>query len=377
MISVPGWIILLLLVILMIWIWYKNPVPKDASLDNFDTPAEEPYNNVFGYENTPESREALEVAVERERLPNPPAQNAFIIGDLLEFNYNEHDAALMYYQDAVERLMEEPEDHHANHILDRIDDVVRELDITEARDKVREKQPKLKQVQIDKPVVKIKSDPQNVHDSNVNEDLKKIYNRIVINNMLEDNNDDNREELTQYLKNNLSPDRYDRAMKTLRYTNSYNSAVGEKENLVIDNVWKRINSKDNVDKRDALRESFADALIDCTDEKGYTVCSGGRCARILSSLTLLDSDKNIAEPVKTRDIIRSEVMSKAHKILQDSLEQIDDNIADEYLEGKDSPEVSEFESKVKEEIDKKIRIDYPHQPIHIIDGLIKDAQAGV
>jgi hypothetical protein len=370
-----GWAILIILIIILLYFGIRASMTSEDFLGKYETPAELKYNNVFGYENTPESREALQTALVREERPNPPAQNAFIIGDLMEFNYDNHAVALMYYQDAIERLVREPEDPHADHIIDRIEDIAREIDVAPARSTVRQSRVKLKNVAVDAPIVEIKSDPQNVHDSHVNSDLRKVYNEIVQHNMLDDTPPATRQELIDYLKEKLPAHKLTRARKTLKSMSGMNTAIGDHENMVIDNVWQRINSKENLSRASALKESFADALVDCTNKLHYTVCSGGRCARILSSLTLLDADDAVAAPVKTREILRSEIMSKAHKVLQDALAT--SPAAADYLAGKDTPEVNQFEEQVKQNITQTIIRDYPNESTKNLGELISDAHAGV
>lgn len=376
----PGWLILItlivVLILLLVWTWMRTPEIEDM-VEKYETPAEVDYESVFGYEDTPESRQALGVALAREEHPEPPAQNAFIIGDLLEFNYDNHAVALMYYQDAVNRIMDEPEDYHADHILDRVEDVVREIDVRSARDVVRNSRAKLKNTKKNTPIVDVKPDPQNVHDSHVNNDLRKIYHEIVQHNMLDNTPAATREELIEYLKDNLPKDKSDRARTTLRtmMKAGVNSAIGTHENMVIDEVWKRINSRENEAQRNELRESLADALVDSTNESNYTVCSGGRCARILSSLTLLDSDNTISTPVKTREILRSEIMSKAHKILEKAIET-EPGGAD-YVAGEDTGEVNKFEDSVKKQITEAIVADYPDEDTKNLADLISDAHAGI
>lgn len=374
---IPGWVIFITLIIvlllMLIWTWAHDRTEDTPEIEKYETPAEADYDLVFGYEDTPESRKALQTALKRERQPNPPAQNAFIIGDLLEFNYDNHDVALMYYQDAVDRLLEDPEDYYADHILNRIEDVVAEIDTRPARDVVRAVSPKLK----DGKVIAIKPDPQNVHDSHVNDDLRKIYHKIVQNNMLDDTPPVSRDDLVTYLKSTLSPNKLRRAQKTLAAVDKAgnNSAVGAHENQIIDEVWQRINSRENEDRQNELKESLADALIDATDESGYTVCSNGRCARVLSSLTLLDTNPDVAAPVKTREILRSEVMSKASKIIETAIDNLPGGV--DYADGKESPEVTEFETTVKNKIAEIIVADYPEENTKYLADLVLDAQAGV
>lgn len=366
-----GWVILGILMISLLIFWCRKQRQKPTR-DKFYTPAEIHYKEIFGYEETPESNAALAGALEVEtQYNNPPAYNAFVIGDLLRYNYGDDEIAIMYYQDAVERLENNPGDYHADHILDRVEDTTPVINTAPARTAVRNVRQKLK----DSPVVKITSDPQNVHDSHVNADIKKVYDNVVELNMLDDTPHIGRKELYKYLKKSLSPNKLERARKTLSAMIGHNTAIGDYEKLMVDNIWNRVNSRSNADRIDTLRESFADALVDCTNDEGYTVCSNGRCARIISSLTLLDSDANAAAPVKTREILRSEVMSKAAKILENALKN--STIAEDYLAGKETPEVAEFETTVKAEMAKKITADYIDEPPSILGDLISDAQAGI
>lgn len=364
------WIILIILIIALIWFYSRQHKYNNNNEEKYESRADKEYNEVFGYEDTPESRIALRVALEQEETPNPPAQNAFIIGDLLEFNYDQHDVALMYYQDAIDRIVERPADPHAHHIIDRIADIVPQIDIAPAKTKTREFAKKFKEMEDDKPVINIKSDPQNVHDSQVNIELKNIYHNLVEKNSFDDINADTKS-LEKFI-GELPPNKRKRALKTYEYMHGHNSAVGAQEEMVLLEVWKRVNSNQNKSRQKELKEAFADALVDSTDDNGYTVCSGGRCARILSSLTLLDTDKKIAEPIKSKEILRSEIMSKAHKILNEAIDTHPQGA--DYVAGDDAPK---FESDVKKIIAKTIKDDYAGKEIKDLDELIADAQAGV
>jgi len=163
--------------------------------------------------------------------------------------------------------------------------------------------------------------------------------------------------------------------------------LNARENEILSDIWKRTSSTSNVDNRDNMRAALVDSLADCV-EKGYNgaeyqVCASGRTGRVLSSMTLLDSDEAISQPIKTGEILRNEVFAKSYKIIQDSLKETDPETARGYNGELEVPapdvdyKVNAFEKYLKDKISDTLKDEYRHVDPHILDNLIKDAQAGV
>jgi hypothetical protein len=237
----------------------------------------------------------------------------------------------------------------------------------------------------------VPSDPQNVHDSNVNESMKEIYKRIKEKNF-QDNahqtDDDIVNEIRKAINsfpfsNDIQKRNAAHVMETMSSHNMV-TALDASEKTIIADVWKRINSSDNKNRKVLLKESFMDALANGV-ERGGDVCTMGRCSRVLGSLTLLDTDPNVSKPVKTTEILRNEAMLKAHRTIQKVLQESPQQISEAYQDPEKllaanadiRQKVDELENVLKNEIEIVLKNDYPTVKPETLNNLIKDAQAGV
>ena len=110
-----------------------------------------------------------------------------------------------------------------------------------------------------------------------------------------------------------------------------------------------------------------------------TVCSTGRCGRIIDSLTFVDTDEQISKSLKSMDIIRNEALSKSYNILQKEIMVADIEIQNEYNTGVcgDIEKMEKFEIMVKDKIIESITKDYPDLPTRSMDNIINDCTAGI
>jgi hypothetical protein len=152
---------------------------------------------------------------------------------------------------------------------------------------------------------------------------------------------------------------------------------------VLNTVWSRINSTENEPNREHLKNALMDALINSNEknsEGAYKpVCLTGMCSRVLESLTILDTDAEISQPVKTTEILRNEIFTKAHKVMSDTLAAADPDTRNAYNSGTDTilaDRVSKLESDIRQAMD-SIRDDYPDINPNTISNIIEDAKAGI
>lgn len=242
-------------------------------------------------------------------------------------------------------------------------------------------------------------DPQNVHDSEINREMRNMLTRIVEKNSNDvitlgraNINNPNVSDIYNAILSHKFPSaaHKNRAIDVFNEMSQHNevTALGSYEDEILLSVWQRVHSPENDGKRQALKDSFMDALADGFDinQQGQykKVCVNGRCSRLLSSLTILDEDKDISKPLKTKEIMRNEVLSKSYKILQDSLAQASPDVAAAYRGETDTAGNAELENKVKDftiqvknSIETTMRKDYSESEPRIVEELIKDAQAGV
>lgn len=335
-------------------------------------------------------------------------QVSSVLGDVYRYNVKSKDKARIYYNKMLKRLNKTPQsfiqntENNPETLVNSVEDFYIKnrfksgVDFRELRDKIRlsriiqanfdanKKKFKPAKHDIEKKYFepkKVRSDPQNVHDSELTSELEKKYFEIKnLNSQQEVSAPDLKSEL-----NALKPSDKKRALNVIDFIIKSDGSVSnlnhEKEIAVLDTIWKRIYSEDNKKNRDSLKTAFFNSLLDC-QEKNYSgkdvnVCSSGRVSRVINSLTLLDSNPNVSKPLKTQEILRNEVFSKAHKILENSLESTSSNFKKEYNSGQESQAVLEFEEKVKNKIAETITQDYPDSNPKVLDELIKDAQAGI
>ncbi len=294
------------------------------------------------------------------RLSDNPIEDHFIRGQAFEhvldepaLAMNEYIALLTFMEND---FAEEPTIIHIDTVINRIEDFNGDIaNFGIIRDNIN-------YYDIFNPT--IFSDPQNVHDTTVNNELKDKYNRLR---GLNGNITVTLEDIFDSLQFHPSTDIITKVIDEMRTSYSYISKLNDNEINVLLHVYQRCNTTD-------MKSAFYDALVDSFDTNaGRPVCPQGRVARILETLTLLDDDTMLREPIKTDDIVRKEFMSRAHKILEDSI----NSLSTEELVQYDNNDVS-IDDKLRDTLDTELRNEYSDSitPI-VLDKLIKQAQMGI
>jgi hypothetical protein len=173
--------------------------------------------------------------------------------------------------------------------------------------------------------------------------------------------------------------------------------IHEREDWVICQVWRRINSVSNED----MKALFILNLLDCMKEDTmpniinilggglistkHIECTHGRIARMLNTFTLLDPDKELSTPIKDKKEIENEAYTKAgniYKTMLDSPELAWNDIGK--LVEKDEPTRAEinrikmYERKIAENIKNELKKDYTSiLGKDEIDKIISASTAGV
>jgi len=176
-----------------------------------------------------------------------------------------------------------------------------------------------------------------------------------------------------------------------------------REDYILNQVWDRINCEDNRPNREQLQIALIDNLVDCvyktdsqfdvafahivrliTGEQYTAHCINGRCARMITSLVLLDNDEIIATPEKDMAEIANEAYSKAHVTLNAELAKFTPEQEElfgediENLTPEQQNEVKELEDRIKKEIARVLTADYKDLIDEIkLEEIIQKAQAGV
>lgn len=248
----------------------------------------------------------------------------------------------------------------------------------------------------------IRNDPQNVHETQVNKDMARIYRSIIQRNAAEDDIIGGQNDNAQTARNIAAIRDYartykfedskqrERAMKTIETMAAGNwiSGLNSRENDILSNVWKRTSSAENEGNRANMRAALMSGLADCVETgyngQDYQVCASGRTGRVLGSMTLLDANETISEPIKTVEVLRNEAFAKSFKIIQDALKETDEETVRGYNGALENPapdvatKVEAFEHALRDRIEKSLRAEYSDKTDEkVLNNLINDAQAGV
>lgn len=168
------------------------------------------------------------------------------------------------------------------------------------------------------------SDPQNVHESHVNEDLRATLMRIEQSARTDTTLTVRLSHAQEFILNSeLSPDARTRACKSLEIVgkNQYIGTLQCTEGHVFGSVWDRAEDPANVVNENLIKLALANALADFW-ENGIShspVCINGRCSRMLASLVLLDYDNSVGN-VQTKEMIKNEIIDAATTIIDESVE---------------------------------------------------------
>jgi hypothetical protein len=298
-------------------------------------------------------------------------ENHFIKGQAFEHVLHDVNAAAREYNEIINILnpgnaiIEMPHIVRIDTVLNRIEDFDQDLErviLADIRANIMPEDP------FD---VEITSDPQNVHDSNVNRNLASKYEKICY------LNGEPRLTIPDILNaTRHHPDQHaiNRVLHTMEMDYLPISKLNDSEINIALNVLQRILSKDNINNRDSLIAAYCDALKDSYDtDKDYVVCSQGRISRIIESLTLLDNDKDLSSPAKTDEIVMSEFMGKAHKNLQEFISHLSANEKARYDKND-----AEIDNELKRKLSESMLEEYRDiLPPARLNNLINQAAAGI
>ena len=231
--------------------------------------------------------------------------------------------------------------------------------------------------------VPVFNDTQNVHESELNKQLKRKFDTIK-----SKNTDTYKDllDLQQKIATYPDPEVARKALQTYNHvTNASNfiTHLNVNENEVLQQVWNRVNSEDNAESTENLTCALVEGMAGCLEKNTmgteYMVCSMGRCSRIIDSLTLMDNDDAIKAPLKTKDLIRKEVFTKAHKLLENRLAS-DEGFRNLYnatdLSDTQNQELKAHIDTVKTQLKESVDKDYMELDATVKTDILTEAQAG-
>lgn len=210
---------------------------------------------------------------------------------------------------------------------------------------------------------KWKSDPQNVHDSNITMQISKQYEKIKQCNDLENITID-LNQLMECLSYKINP----KVMASIK-SSSHNNIP---ERLYVYEVWRRSLSKVNRKNADAIQNALIIALNECV-ERNNVVCSRGRVARIMSSLAVLDPKFG---NFRSKQIIRNEFLEKCGYVINKHVNSQSKQLQKQYIADEKTPEVK----ALKDELNKlviNVSKEYNHLHPKELQSYIEMAKAEI
>lgn len=153
----------------------------------------------------------------------------------------------------------------------------------------------------------VNSDSQNVHDSTFNKMMNESIDKLL--------------ECRRVSPEAAIKEARIAAMSSANSTNAAKAldviAKGlpygkHREDVIFAAVWSRIHSASD-DKKDTIREAVVAALGDCV-ERGEVVCTSGRVARIVESLTLVDDI--VDGGAATSDMYKNQIFGEVRDLMR-------------------------------------------------------------
>jgi hypothetical protein len=216
------------------------------------------------------------------------------------------------------------------------------------------------------------NDTQNVHDSNVSDEIKyKIL--VLVDNykdiktwddvLLEIDNEVDCLSKNVDFENKIND--IDRVLEFIITNNAtiFLGDIGNREHkniinpdgtmaekIILKIIWERINSDVNKGANSLLIESFFEQVYQCI-EKGEIVCTTGRISRLIDTLTLLDENEMLSKPISTINTFKIEIFNKCGQSIKnflDKKEKTNPELVDDYNKGINNPETNQLQKKIEE-----------------------------
>lgn len=357
--------IIILFVILLTCFWLVNKFNNLSKL--FCTS----YNNISGYINDKNAQDVITIG---KKIKNPTNLEQYRIGNVTLNNIQDITTAGKEYMITITSIVNNPLEHENLFILDKIQEDfdrfghyltpynIRRI-VPQTRNHVTNniinstnsqyynKSKQTQKVETYKEKENWTADIQNVHDTQINKKLREHFNKIKRYNTEEYGNLTHKQvnttmtNMEHYINNKNLPN----ASKVLNQSKCGLSVVNVgTEHEVLIELWRRINSKSNINNVDQLKKSFAESLNDCM-ENGNLVCTQGRVTRMIQCLSHMDSDKELGL-MQTTEAIRNSVYKNAGNILNNNIENLSKEDKDIYNNSGSNASIKKVENQTREEI---------------------------
>jgi len=351
-------IIILILIIFLFIFSSKNKIKNKEKTNALDI-----YSKTFGYDYDGNTHKAfLKCSQDFSRGENR-ADNSFIASEILQYNLGQEENARRLRNIALAEIAAQPINPdrfiEPEFIVDRAE-LIPEQDalmrIIIAGDR-RQKEPG----NFDRIV---RSDPQNVHDTTVQDEMQMRYDRIkrsihggtFLSGLRESINSPGAHIVLDRIISN--PAMIDKLSAT--------------DEDVLRAVWARINDPANAGRREDLIAALQHNLENCYND-GSIVCVTGRVNNILDSLTAIDVNPAISEPVVSTDILRKDIMQHVAQIIN----TLPDGEKKIYETGEDHAEFQQFAEKIKTRIDTEIRENFGQHSGSSLEKIILEAKSAI
>lgn len=244
------------------------------------------FENTVGHVYNETAREALEDA-----LKNKDPENMFKAAEIINYNIGNPQEAEFFYITAIEFINNNPEaainqQIEPETIIDRAEQQIGRQE--NARQIIRNTRKGARKV-------KIRSDPQNVHDSNVSVEIKEKIIKLF--------------ELTDGLE-------FSKPVLTEKQQKIYEEMQNKPAEFCGTTDAEIFNRSWAYSKNKELRSSLAESLENFYQEN-YRICVMGRVSNIIDSFTLLDDE--LGKPILTVELLRKRCFELAAEIAKKDL----------------------------------------------------------
>lgn len=348
-----SFLIILVIVFLAYVMWNLFTKRKNKQIKSVNL-----YSHSFGYLYDDNVHEALITAEQDYKAGKNKAANAFTIGEIYQYNFNDQNAALNMYNIAAEEILNFPYD---------FTEIDPETIIENARLEPQEHTRLREVIQNAREETgttftrNVRSDSQNVHDSTVTNDMAKRFNAI-------------RGEGVSFagISDTIKSGPASHVVNQILSNPSHVTSLDDTDATVLGTVWARIHNPENDKNRPELIKSLEKSLENCYSN-GYVVCATGRVSNILDSLTLLDKNTEIAQPVVTTEILRKDVLQHVSNML----EKLPDREKEVYNEGPSHANFSSLVNNLKDRAETDIRMIFNAHSGSTLDGIIDEAKMAI
>lgn len=152
------------------------------------------------------------------------------------------------------------------------------------------------------------SDPQNPHDSEVNDQLRMTAARLFADDL------PGATAVYDQIAARTADRAARRALDHIYATNELISSVGRREVDLLRAVWARADLPANAAHADDIRAAVVAALADMAAENGWgerpMVCASGRAARLVGALSSIDHDPAVGN-LRTKEMVKNYVLESA------------------------------------------------------------------